>query len=306
MRQFCNGVCYAVTRNGPLLEKDMPVPALALVGFMDEQLAVAYLSQACIPPDLSQGALLRTWRDATERLGTPADKAGHPEALDLPSGHEEHLQAIPAHPRFVAAFANVSWSLKLVEIDPLLAFQFHIETDRSSTHAAPLGEPTRLSELLSACLPLSMEAVPTRVQPIATGVIVSSRSTNFRLLASQFAWSDPEQGINTMGPLFGAAPPWVLVSRFHGRCYLSNGFHRAYGLRRAGATHIPCVFQDVADEKVAGIQGEGTTFGLPLLESENAPTLAHFTQGRALPVNRRLYTKVIHISWSEYAVPEPD
>ena len=53
----------------------------------------------------------------------------------------------------------------MVEIDPLLAFQFTVDLERSQYHCASLSNPPTLEELLHLCLPLgqpneSITAVP--------------------------------------------------------------------------------------------------------------------------------------------------
>jgi hypothetical protein len=102
---------------------------------------------------------------------------------------------------------------------------------------------------------------------------------------------------------FGVTLPFASVARYNGKYYLTNGFHRAIGLRQAGATHMPCMVRDVATPEDVGIQPPGT-FQLPLLESPDPPTVGHFTQGRAHNVTIRQFARFLHVSWAEYAIPE--
>ncbi len=126
-----------------------------------------------------------------------------------------------------------------------------------------------------------------------------SRNLNVHLSAAGLF---PAGDNTAAGIIFGLSVPLVHVVRLNGRCYLHNGFHRVYGARMAGATHVPCVFRDVPDEASAGIAPPGT-FDRMLLESANPPTLAHFTNGSAHVVQLRAITRVLHISWAEYAMP---
>lgn len=91
-------------------------------------------------------------------------------------------------------------------------------------------------------------------------------------------------------------------ARHNGRHYLHNGFHRCLALRRAGATHAPCILRDVPDHAAVGIHGG--TFSPPLLESANPPTLGHFTQGRAYDVQLKNVARYLHVSWAEYVVAD--
>ena len=71
-----------------------------------------------------------------------------------------------------------------------------------------------------------------------------------------------------------------------------------------GATHMPCVFRDLQFVDDIGFRNDGRTFTPSLLESEDPPTLAHFARGRAHAVSLRSLSRVLHVSWAEYAVPE--
>lgn len=105
-----------------------------------------------------------------------------------------------------------------------------------------------------------------------------------------------------VGVQVGAALPLAHVLRIDGRCYLQNGFHRAVGLRAAGAAAMPCLVRDAASPDELGL-GHGT-FDRALLESANPPTLGHFTQGRAHPVRLRAMSRIVHVSWAEYLVAD--
>jgi hypothetical protein len=103
------------------------------------------------------------------------------------------------------------------------------------------------------------------------------------------------------GIVVGAAAPQVQVVRCKGRCYLRNGFHRAFGMCRRGVTHIPALFRESDDYVYLGIRGDGGTFGRALMESANPPTVGHFTQGRATLVNLRKTSRIVQVNWDDDA-----
>jgi hypothetical protein len=111
----------------------MSNPGLSLVGFMDESTAAQYFRSGCVLADSSDGALRAAWKQATDRLGAPIPKAGLPDIQELPRSVEPLLRAATGNPRFADTVANRKSAFKLIEIAPLLAFQFHVETDRSAT-----------------------------------------------------------------------------------------------------------------------------------------------------------------------------
>jgi len=154
-----------------------------------------------------------------------------------------------------------------------------------------------MDEMLAICLPTIPPPENFTVQQQDSSLIIQSRSLNVR--KQDFGmWN-----ANFAGVVFGTGFPLTLVSNMNGKYYLSNGFHRAYCLRDAGATHMPCVLRTVTNPEAVGIREPGT-FGLPLLVSANPPTLGHFTQGRAHKVELRSTMRVIHISWSEWVISD--
>lgn len=284
----------------------MPIAGLSLLGFMSEQVAMGYLRQRCVLADAGDDAVRSAWEGARRRLGAPIANAGHPSVLEIPAEHHPHFEGVTANPRFQATVESMPFSFKLVEVDPLLAFQFHVETDRAADLCRGMTNPPSLGEMLPTCLPHALETIPVQLALDQNGVLLKSRSTNVRLLVGGQIGEDQANRMHIAGIGYGVSSPLIQVVRFNGRCYIKNGYHRAYGLRLAGASHVPCVFLEATEFGQVGAPGGGATFERDLLESANPPTLEHFTQGRAYPLTLRRMTRVIHVTWSEYAFPDDD
>ena len=277
----------------------MPTAGLSLVGFMDQAVALAYLKGPCVPVDDSDAALTAEWNAARIKLGL---------GVAIPSAGNPSIQPIQQNDPHIQALLQQQWainsvlpllaqgaSFQLVEIDPLLAFQFHIYKNRSTHHCGGLPPNPSVQQLMDICLPITPPAEPIRVSLGQQSVIVHSPSLNVLPL---------QRGLINgafMGVQFGPSLPMQHVVRYNGRCYLHNGFHRAMGARAAGATHVPCLFRDVGTAEEAGI-GSGT-FQTQLLESANPPTLGHFTGGRAYDVSLRALQRVMHVSWTDFVIP---
>ncbi len=281
----------------------MPTGGLSLLGFMEQQLALHYLTTSCIVADTSPTALLRHWNDARRRLGPPDSRVGVPDIQDIPAPHSAHLQQLAAHPRLLKYPAG-TWEFKLVEIGPLLAFQFHVDIERSSAHCRGIQHPPELADTVPVCLPQSVEHRPIHVSFVQHGLLLRDQSLNFRIMGAGLIGEDLRDQVSLGGVAVGVTDPWVSVVRFNGRCYLRNGYHRVYGLRAAGATHIPCLFWDVTDYSRVGAIGGVATFDRSLLESSNPPTCRHLTDALAYRVILRRMSRFIHVTWAEYAVPE--
>lgn len=234
----------------------------------------------------------------------------------MPPAAQNHMAALMAQPwlnqqpnpqagippGLMQMFAAHNPRFALVEVDPLLAFQFTIDTDRSSQHCAHLSNPPSLDELLQVCLPplLPVEPLqPSFLQQERHGALLL-RSRNLNVMAQQKGLLAP----NALGLTFGPQAPLVNVVNLNGRFYLHNGFHRVYGCRMAGATHIPCWLRDVPDAAAAGLRGNRETFTEGLLTSADPPTLAHFTQGRAHAVQLRRLVRLLHVTWADHVIFE--
>jgi hypothetical protein len=275
----------------------MPIPGISLVGFLDQSPAESYLSNICVPSDPAQPAVHADWQAAKGKLGPAIPNAGNPNILPIPQTHATYIAQLYALQWAQLVFPLTLVNFALVEIDPLLAYQFHISDGHSAKHGAGFGNPPTIDELMAVCLQTNRPAEGWTKSYGPQSMLITSRDLNVR------AFAKGPLNDNLAGMAFGIGLPWVHVVRFNGRCYLHNGFHRALAARKAGATHIPCAFRDVLSAQEVGIQADGT-FSQQLLESNDPPTLGHYTNGRAHAVQLRQFTRALHVTWAEYSVPE--
>lgn len=285
----------------------MPRPALSLFGFLQPSEALQYLSATCAME--ADADLERCYEEARERLGEPLANAGQPDILRLPSDFDGYLAELSSKEWFRRAAGPEKWEFALVQIEPLLAFQFAVDIGRSDSLTEPIttDRDQALNQLVAACLPQEPEQPPLSVSidaPVGGGpgtVVVTSPSLNLRMLgAGNFGSVGGDYDI--IGAAVGSAIPTVQVAKYRGRYYLRNGYHRAYGAGIRGFTHIPCVLFEL--DEFAAVNGGGLTFSQELLESENPPTLGHFIQDRAFELPHRQFTRVITVSWSSHVIPE--
>jgi len=275
-----------------------------LVGFMDEAFADAYLQNSCEGAGATAPDRKQFWTAARNKLGAPSANAGHPDIQALPPTAKPHLRRVEQlNPRFQQAISKLKWSFKSVEIDPLLCYQFHVDTDRAQRACSSAKtKPPTPGELLQTCLPLSPAKLRHQVSALGdSGLFVRSDDLNVRLLDAKAGATKGETWTATI--VWGTATPLVSVVNFGGRYILHNGYHRAYGLRVAGATHVPCLVLE-ANAWNDFVDPKSQVFAEALLNSADPPTLAHFTQGRATPVRLRSVTRVIQISLAELGLPD--
>jgi hypothetical protein len=272
----------------------MPTPGISLVGFLDQKDAVDHLQNTCIPPDNTQDALIAAWNAAKARLGAPFANAGNPDIRQIPAAYQNHVNQVLIHPPFQAEWKGAGAAL--VEIDPILAYQITVDSERWAQHISHLSCPPTEQQLFDVCLPTEPKTEQLKIFPGQNSLILKAKSLNVRIF----------KGIgqpNLMGVQFGVSPPYCHVVRHGGRCYLFNGYQRAVGLRLAGITHMPCILRDVKDHTDVGLNPPAF-FSMDLLQSKHPPTLGHFTQERGYRVSLRSHYRIVHISWAEHAVPD--
>lgn len=296
----------------------MPTDGLTLVGFLtDPQHILGHLRIDCVPPTLksTDADLLAFWRQAQAKIGAPIQSA-EPLELRPPSSaaqlyldnlvEQSWVRARLAETNATqAAMAMPPPSFQWIEIDPLLALQLAIDVEAAQRICKGLSNPPTEEELLNLCLPSVQPEEKYFMSPVgqnSNSVIVKIRSHS--LMIHHWGIFDGPHGEKAAGVTFRVGLPFIHIVRFKGRCFLHNGFHRAYGASLAGATHIPCIFRDVPNAQAVGIRNDGGTFSEALTMSDNPPRLAHFSQGRASAVRMRLKSRVIHVAWQQYSVPD--
>jgi hypothetical protein len=228
-------------------------------------------------------------------------EAGQPEISPIPASHRAYIQQVAALPwvaPHLASYVGVRWGM--VEIAPLLAFQLTVSTDRSQFHCGNFAASPTMDQILWCCLPVAQPQEPVRVIGTQQSMMITARSLNVRLI--ECGQLQP----NVIGIAFGVAIPLMHVVNCNGRYLLQNGFHRAHALGQCEVTHVPCLIRVATSAADAGIRTDGVTFTETLLYSANPPTMGHFSRGRAHAVQLRPFTKAIHVSWADYAVPERD
>src|SRR5207245_974593 len=220
---------------------------------------------------------------------------------------DDYLTKVQANPAFGETVKGMNWSFKLVEIDPLIAFQIQVELARSANLCANVSEAAPLlDDMLGPCLPLDVEDIPASIGISGNTLTVEAQSMNLKFSrpdtsgAPQLAELTVPNArkVRTVGLQFLPSSPLAQVVRFRDRTYLKNGYHRAYGFGKAGATHLPCIY----------LEGNTTfpeiglvptaTFQADLLESAAPPTVGHFVQARAFVVELVSKRLALRINWS--------
>lgn len=286
----------------------MPTPGLSLVGFLDQPEAINLLRNTCVVADQSDAALQAEWQAARAKLGAPVSNAGQPDIQPIPAAGQAYMAQLVAQPWVQGQLQGnmVGATFQMIELAPLLAIQFNVDTARSDHHNGGAGtNAPQLDQLFNMCLPQVPVIENVRTNPFPNpqspnSLLITSKGLNFYPMAQGLIQTPLG---NYVGVQVGVTVPLMHVVRLNGKCFLHNGFHRAIGLLHRGVTHAPCVLRDVPDFDAVGVK-PGMTFQPQLLTSADPPTLAHFAQGRAYDVQLKVFTRTIHVSWADHVTTE--
>ncbi|ADW69086.1 hypothetical protein [Granulicella tundricola] len=190
---------------------------------------------------------------------------------------------IQTRPDLHEEFAGLDWSLAVVDLRTLQAFQRRLHFD--PTHPTPTVNP---NSLLTLAFPPPRPTTHTR----PTSTTIQSPNPDLTLRPTFTGWQ-----------LHGGSP-FLEVALFQHRAFLRDGYHRAHDLLRAGLNAVPAVVihartLDEIYPQTPNFFPESTTFAPrpPMVTDFLDPTLT-----LSYPTPRVL--KTIRISIQESFEPE--
>jgi hypothetical protein len=286
---------------------------LHLLGFMTRMYALNFLGQRARLSSMSPGALRQFWQQAKDRIGEPFPNVGRPIVQPIDGADPSYFADVLMNPRFRSwrqgnLFDGMPFSFQNVEIDPLIAFQANVDLERAASLSGSLSSPPALAEKLKLCLPTQSEPMVIETPPSRQKqgtVVLSSPSLNLSIVQAGYLGAASADELHFGGVGLAPRPGVVQVVQFQNRCFLRNGYHRAYGLRMEGATDMPCLYLLASRWDQVGAEAAESPFTKDLLESDGAPTMGHFTQDRATEVLIRTAIRVVTLTYKEAVEFEP-
>ncbi len=271
-----------------------------LLGFYSDREARQFLEGKSLQQaDFDE--LMNHWNTARARISTLSPLSGEPEIRPIlePELLLE-IAKVTERPDFKQAFPEGTWSVSLVELSGIIPFQPNVDID----YAAKQGVDTLCStDLLSAvriCFPYGkLTTLAINLDQPQKAVTVSGFNPALQVVGFQYGQQDA-QGPFVVSLYITAGLNIVQVSRYRGRYFLSNGYHRTYKLMRAGFTHIPCIVKNVDSLAETGALAPGF-FSESVLMSARPPLFTDFRDevlGITVPVHAT--KKVVRIRPDEY------
>jgi hypothetical protein len=217
------------------------------------------IAQAVDGQNADKRVLADAWRAANDHVvQLESDEAGAADNVEVepvPPALEPLRERVLADPVVQRTFSLTPIDVGMVELDRVIVYQkkinlTHAERLRLRVEAAANGE-----DIFRLCLPFEDRIdPPTAYGPSGPNSwVFKSPSNDFRVLDARVvdASALPPLGVNgvptyVVAVSVGYGSNYLSALHVDGRLVLNNGSHRAYALRAAGHTHVPCLIQHVS------------------------------------------------------------
>ncbi len=221
--------------------------------------------------DGDEGALMDAWRRSNDHLlALTETEAGYADGVEFGEMPEELTPLVAkalADPVMRRDYALAPVSIEWIELDRLVVHQMHINLAFAGELAAEIGESPSPARIFEFALPSEKRRDP----PVSAGRvgeaswIFKSVSNDLRILGAELLEPAQVTGFDGVGVpslivalSIGYGSNYLSALSVGGRLVLQNGSHRAYALRAAGLTHVPCLVQHVSrHEELRAIVGDG-------------------------------------------------
>ena len=258
---------------------------------------------------------IQSWQQATESLrqiekeeSGIVDKC---ETFDINSGL---IEAIKLNPAITNTFSKHVLDFKMVEIDSLIAVQRNISLDYVDELAKKIPKNPSEDDLLKFCLiPEQQVPLPKPTRKNSKSWYFSSPSNDFRFLGGYLKKELTKQDIQltkvggypTHAFMLFVGYGAVCMNAFSvdGRMILSNGFHRAYALKRKGVKKIPLLIKKISNSDLE-FPDEVKGFKRNYLLKHPRPILVKdfFNDDLVHIFKRKSSTTVVHVNWNSDSI----
>lgn len=227
---------------------------------------------------------------------------------DLPEDDdiEHYLGRFKESDNFQDVFGRIpsqSWSIKLVPIESLVAYQPHVTT---TAHQEIPTSDEGLLDVIRYCLPVDvknylMDTI-RRSSPNSADVQFVSRSPNVNLVGPWISQiEDRPEGNVSVTFNIQTRPNFVQVAHFRDRYILKNGYHRCYQLLAAGEAHVPAVVREVDSYDDTGAKGSGW-FQDGMILGPRPPLVVDYLTDVAVDLESKVQNKVVRVFSEKFDV----
>jgi hypothetical protein len=222
--------------------------ARALIGWLPESEGALWIAgrQVQAQADPANLAVCRAARPRVSDRPEGVDQSGFASAV--PPELQQHIAQLRAHPWGAQTLLEAG-EPKLVDLRLIIATQpvIHVEDAMKRVNGLTAGDLPAIARITLPIPPATPELPPVAYDPVKQSHFVSSANPNLRVVGQIGGLTVRNQnGIEL--PVFGfiiAQPQsYLSVAGLRGRYFLRDGYHRAFGLLKAGITHAPALVRD--------------------------------------------------------------
>jgi hypothetical protein len=223
--------------------------ARALIGWLTEQEGALWIAgrQQVRAVDPAHVATCQKARAVVAARPAGLDQTG--VVTDLPAELQAHIAEVRAHPWGALVLAD-SGEPKIVDLRRIRAVQPMVLVEDAVARVAGLAA-NDLVALARVTLPVPAATpplLPVVFDAAKNAYIISSANPNLRVVMPFNTPMQDANGAQMLGVGFGLkqSESYLNVGGIGGRYFLRDGYHRAYGLLKAGITHVPALVREYA------------------------------------------------------------
>jgi hypothetical protein len=225
--------------------------------------------------EINQAVLSSEWIVASQHLAKVTTSetgiADNALVLPLPKSMEAIANTALSDPCIANTYASPPFELGLVELDKLVVHQKFINVGFANEVKKTISSPPTEEEIARLAFGVDRPIPEFTIRQAGPGVfqIVSPsndiRALDVRLLSpDRVKWPSPiGRPVNYVALAVGYGANLLHVLEVEGRLILNNGSHRAYALRDAGVTHVPCVIQRIHNRDHLELVSDGDLMKTP-------------------------------------------
>lgn len=179
---------------------------------------------------------------------------------DLPSEYMDKISGVTSDPLFKNSFSMLPYSIRLVEIEKIIAAQRYVNLDYTEKLVPSIPREPGIDFLIDFCLVRRSDAAPpSELQNAANVFSYRSNSTDFRFLGGYPKPLNEDdlrlcigggQPVSALILFVGFGTPAVNVFQVGTRLILNNGFHRLYALLSKGIKKAPVIVQQIQNPSI--------------------------------------------------------
>ncbi len=299
------------TREPTVLVHGEPIAqrqARALIGWVSREEAIQLLLGRNPAPGEDLTRIEGQFDAMRAAVGKRSKLTPKRSVVDSPKLHLD-LESLAQNPLLNSVFAPFSWTLKIVDLRMVIAYQKAISIDGLDERVKPVvDDPSRLAEF---CLPGEQPVPPQGVlgDVDQKGYTVSSLNPNLRIAGTQVQQVQftPKEGMQPVPMLaitflVSMGHSYLQVAHYNGRDFLRDGYHRAAALLHAGINEVPCVYLESKTFEEVGAN-PATMFSYEVLYGDRPPLLGDFWDDSvSADIEQPTIRKAVRLRGEEFSI----